>query len=249
MRFILGCPLSTRIVNMQSELDLSPLVEKSYASVTFLSVKCLHSPYPAPHFSAVIRTSLEPNACRLPLRPGGHNLINAVCNNLCDLDITVPEEAAIPGLPPWRVPLPIVTFTPTFKDVPPLLQKQLALETIAGVFTSVPAAPHIYVDGSVQADWSAACAMFSPTMEPPGEDEWLGRRLPNSSTSTFCELHGILDAVTLLFQRRVNGVIVCDSQSALSALSSPRPSCGRVVRDILYQLAIAHDASIVVFFM
>ncbi|KAG0719732.1 hypothetical protein GWK47_007122 [Chionoecetes opilio] len=91
--------------------------------------------------------------------------------------------------------------------------------------------------------------MFSPTMEPPGEDEWLGRRLSNSSSSTFCELHGILDAVTLLVQRRVNGVIVCDSQPALYALSSPRPSCGRVVRDILCQLAIAHDASLVVFFV
>ncbi|KAG0728461.1 hypothetical protein GWK47_032401 [Chionoecetes opilio] len=248
MRFILGCPLSIRIVKMQSEFDLPPLVERIYANVTYLSVKCLHSTYPAPQFSAVIRTSLDPDAPRFPLRPGGHNLINAVCNNLRGLDITVPEEAAVPGLPPWRVPLPIVTFRPTSKDVSPLLQKQLPLETIAGVSTSVPAAPHIYVDGSVQADGSAACAMFSPNMDPPGEDEWLGRRLPNSSSSIFSELHGILDAVTLLVQRQVNGVIVCDSQSALYSLSSPRPSCGRVVRDILCQLAIAHNASLVVFF-
>ncbi|KAG0715217.1 hypothetical protein GWK47_012455 [Chionoecetes opilio] len=234
---------------MQSELDLPPLVERIYANVTYLSVKCLHSPYLAPHFSAVIKTSLDPKEPRLPLRPGGHNLINAVCNSLRGLDITVPEEAAVPGLPPWRVLLPVVTFTPTSKDVSPLLHKQLALETITAVSMSVPAAFHIYVDGSVQADGSAACAMFSPTIEPPGEDEWLGRRLPNSSSSTFCELHGILDAATLLVQRRVNAVIVCDSQSALYALSSSRPSCGRVVRDILCQIAIAHDASLVVFFL
>ncbi|KAG0713837.1 hypothetical protein GWK47_015301 [Chionoecetes opilio] len=123
MKFILGCPHSTRIVNMQSELDLPPLVERIYANVTYISVKCLHSPYLAPHFSAVIRTSLDPDAPILLLRPGGHNLINAVCNNIRGLDITVPEEAAIPGLQSWRVPLPIVTFTPTSKDVPPLLQK------------------------------------------------------------------------------------------------------------------------------
>ncbi|KAG0715185.1 hypothetical protein GWK47_012528 [Chionoecetes opilio] len=243
MRFILGCPLSTRIVNMQSELALPPLVERIYANVTYFSVKCLHSPYLAPHFSAVINTSLDPDAPRLPLRPGIQNLVNAVCNNLRGVAITVPEEAAVPALPPWRVPLPIVTFTPTSKDAPPLLQKQLALETIAGVSTSVPAAPHIYVDGSVQADGSAACAMLSPTMEPPGDDEWVGRRLPNSSSSTFCEFHGILDVVTLLVRRSMNGVIVCDSQSALYALSSPRPSCGCVVQDILCQLAIAYDAS------
>ena len=88
--------------------------------------------------------------------------------------------------------------------------------------------------------------MFCPTMEPLMEDEWLGRRLPNSSSSTFCELHDILLAVTLLVRRRVNGIIMCDSQSALYALSSPRPSCGRVVQDILCQLAIALDTSLVV---
>ena len=147
MRFILGCPLSTRIINLQSELDLPPLVERIFANVTYFSVKCLHSPHLAPHFSTVIRTSLNPDAPRLPLRPAGHNHVNAVCDNLRGLNINVPEEAAIPGLPPWR--LPVVTFTPTSKDAYPLLQKQLALEDIASVSTSVSAAHHIYVDGSV----------------------------------------------------------------------------------------------------
>ena len=76
------------------------------------------------------------------------------------------------------------------------MQKQLALETIASVSTSVSAAHHIYVDGSVQTDKSAACAMFCPTMKSSVEAEWLARKLPNSSSSTFCELHGILLAVT-----------------------------------------------------
>ena len=244
MRFILGCPLSTRIVNMQSELELPPLVDRIYANITYFSVKCLHSPHLAPHYSAVIKTSLTPDAPRLPLRPGGRNLVKAVCDNFCALNLHIPEEEAVLDLPPWRIPLPAVTFTPTSKDVHPILKKQLALETITGVSSSIPDAHHIYVDGSVQADGSAACAMYSPTMEPPVEDGWIGRRLPNSSSSTFCELHGILDAVTLLVRRRVNGVVVCDSQSALHSLSSPRPSCSRVVKDILCQLAAAYDASL-----
>ena len=239
MRFILGCPLSTRIVNMQTELNLPPLVERIYANVTLFSVKCLHSPHLAPHFSAIIRTSLDPDAPGLQLRPGGRNLVNAVCDNLRDLDINVPEEAGVPALPPYRIPLPTVTFTPTSKDAPLLLQKQLALQTIASVSTLVPVVHHIYVDGSVQADGRAACAMFCPTMEPPAGDEWLGRRLPDSSSSTFCELHGILDAVTLLVRRKENGIIICDSQPALHALSSLGTSRGRVVRDILCQLGTA----------
>ena len=91
--------------------------------------------------------------------------------------------------------------------------------------------------------------MFSPTLEPPEGDEWLGRRLPNSSSSIYCELHGILDAVTLLAQRRLHGVIVCDSQPALHALSSPRPTHGHIVQDILHQLAIVQEASNTVSFV
>ncbi|XP_076042081.1 uncharacterized protein LOC143025983 [Oratosquilla oratoria] len=128
----------------------------------------------------------------------------------------------------------------------PALQKQLALETIDSVSSKIPAAHVIYVDGSVQADGRAACAMYSPTLQPPVEAGWIGRRLPVTSSSTFCELHGILDAVTYLVDCNVNGVIVCDSQPALHALSSPRPNYYRVVQAILTQLAVVHEASMAV---
>ncbi|XP_076054492.1 uncharacterized protein LOC143033183 [Oratosquilla oratoria] len=68
MRFILGCSLSTRVVNMQLELNLPPLVERIYAIVSYFTVKCLHYPNLAPHFTDVIRASLGPDAPRLPLR-------------------------------------------------------------------------------------------------------------------------------------------------------------------------------------
>ncbi|XP_076039246.1 uncharacterized protein LOC143039200 [Oratosquilla oratoria] len=247
MRFILGCPPSTRIVNMQSELGLPSLVERIYANMAILSVKCLRSPYLSPNFTATIRASLEPDSApRLPLRPGGRNLVTTVCNTLRNLDIHVPEETVEPDLPPWRISLPNVTFTPTSKDDLPALQKQLALETIDSVSSKIPAAHVIYVDGSVQADGRAACAMYSPTLQPPVEAGWIGRRLPVTSSSTFCELHGILDAVTYLVDCNVNGVIVCDSQPALHALSSPRPNYYRVVQAILTQLAVVHETSMVV---
>ncbi|XP_050705772.1 uncharacterized protein LOC126991114, partial [Eriocheir sinensis] len=51
--------------------------------------------------------------------------------------------------------------------------KQLSLEAIASVSASVPAAHHLYVDGSLQADRSAACAVFSPTVAPPGDGNML----------------------------------------------------------------------------
>ncbi|XP_068213220.1 uncharacterized protein [Palaemon carinicauda] len=178
---------------------------------------------------------------------GAINLVRALCENLRHLDIGVPEQAVIQDLPPWRVPIPAVTFTPTSKDAHTSLQKQLVMETISKVSISVPAGHHIYVDSSVQADGSAACGMFSPTLESP-EGGWHGRRLSNSSSSTYCELQGTCDAVTLLV-RNVTGLVICDFKSALQPLTSSRPSCGRVVRDTLCQLAATYNASLVLFFM
>ncbi|KAG0725001.1 hypothetical protein GWK47_039433 [Chionoecetes opilio] len=72
---------------------------------------------------------------------------------------------------------------------------------------------------SLQPDGSAGCAVYSLDVAPP-EGGWVGRRLPNLSSSTYCELQGLLLAVSLLCQRRLNGVVMCDSQSALSHLIS-----------------------------
>lgn len=249
MRFILGCPASTRTVNMLCEIKLTPLVDRIYANVTYSSVKCLHFPHLAPHYSNVILAALNPDLPRPLLRSGGRNLVRVVCADFRRLAIDVPAAEVAPGLPPWRVPLPIVSFTPTSKAAHPLLQKQLALEAIESVSASVPSAHHLYVDGSLQADGRAACAVFSPTVEPPGVDGWVGRRLPDFSSSTYCELNGLLDAVTLLTEKRLNGVIICDSMSALHALSSSRPSYDHVVQVILCRLANARDHALVVSFL
>ena len=121
----------------------------------------------------------------------------------------------------------------------PVLQRQLALETIAALSSSVPEAHHVYTDGSVQADGRAGSAVFSPDTDlPPGG--WVGSRLPDSSCSTFCELYGILDAVSLLSQRGLSGVVIilCDSKSALLALSSAKPTCPHVVLRIISFFAL-----------
>ena len=44
-------------------------------------------------------------------------------------------------LPPWRIPSVDVTFTPITKDTHPILQKQVALETVASVSPSIFAIP------------------------------------------------------------------------------------------------------------
>ena len=77
----------------------------------------------------------------------------------------------------------------------------------------------------------------------------VGRRLPKSLSSTYCELDGLLDVVTLLNERGLNGLVICDSKSAMYALSSPRPAYDIVVQNILCRLASARDSALVVSFV
>ena len=100
----------------------------------------------------------------------------------------------------------------------------------------------------MQADGRAGCAVFSPNTEPP-EEGWVGRRLPAHSSSTFSELHGVLDAVSLLCQRSLNGVVICDSQATLHTLTSASRVCRHLVNRILTDLTLAHDRSLVIKFV
>ncbi|KAK7075144.1 hypothetical protein SK128_006540 [Halocaridina rubra] len=55
---------------------------------------------------------------------------------------------------------------------------------------------------------------------PPGG--LVSRRLQSSLSSVSCKMHGLLDAINLLLCIRSNGLVICNSQSALCALSSPK---------------------------
>ncbi|KAG0716294.1 hypothetical protein GWK47_010036 [Chionoecetes opilio] len=194
---------------MQTELKLPPITERIHSNVSYLTIKCLRSPRLAPHYSRVIRTDLGPPSPIPRIQPGGRTLIKTVCSLLLRLNVTVPEEVFVPGPPPWLAPVPAVRYTPTSKAALPVLQRQLALEAIEAASSSVPVSHRVYTDGSLQSDGRAGSAVFSPDMEPPGGG-WVGRRLLACSSSTFCELQGVLDAVTLLCQRGLNGVVTLD---------------------------------------
>ncbi|XP_068246218.1 uncharacterized protein [Palaemon carinicauda] len=223
MRFILGSPASTRIVNLQHELRLPPLVERIYSNVTYFSIKCLYYPHLSPHYPNIIRTSLDLDAPRPQLHQGGRTLVSTVCSSIRGLDINILAENVDHGLAPWQTPVLAISYTPVSKTDLPQLQQQRALETIDRLCSSLSVVHHLYTDGSLQQDRSAGCAVFSPLLEPPPEG-WTGHRLPKSSSSKYCELHGLLDAVILITRTRNNGFIICDSQSALQALSSHKPA-------------------------
>lgn len=90
MQFFLGCSASTRIVDKLSEVNLTPFVDSIYKSVTYCSIKCLHFPHLAPHYTHVIRAILNLNTCKLQLRPGERRFVGMVCVHIRTLAIDVP---------------------------------------------------------------------------------------------------------------------------------------------------------------
>ncbi|KAG7178277.1 hypothetical protein Hamer_G023627, partial [Homarus americanus] len=138
--FILGCPTSTRRVNKQTEHNLPSLVKRTYA----MSPASVSNVFTFPTLPPIILMSLAPPLTHIHLGLYfGQNL-----------DIDTPVAEVDHDLPPWRIPCPALTFTHTSKADPPLLQKQLALETIHRVSTSIPVVHFLYTDGSLQADES-----------------------------------------------------------------------------------------------
>ncbi len=122
---------------MQSELRLPPIVERIYSNVARLTIKCLHLPHISPHYSQLIRTSLQPNS-RLPaILPAGLALSRSVSFVLRNLNLDVPVADVPPGPPPWLLPEPKVSYTPTSKSDLPSLQLQMALQHVETVTSSV----------------------------------------------------------------------------------------------------------------
>ena len=195
-----------------------------------------------------MQTTLPPHS-RLPaILPAGRTLIRTVSSVLRSLDMDVPVADVPPGPPPWLLPTPEVSYTPTSKSDLPSLQLQLALEHVATVTSAVASPCRIYTDGSLQPDGAAGGAVFSPDLLPP-PGGWVGRRLRDYSSSTLCELYAILDAVSLVCQRGVHAVIVCDSKPALQSLSSVRPAHSPVVLRILSFLSLLRHPDLTVLFV
>ncbi len=84
-------------------------------------------------------------------------------------------------------------------------------------------------------------------MAPPDRG-LVGCRLRDHSSSTLCEVHAILDAVSLACQRGVNAVIVCDSKPALQSLSSIRPVYSTVVLQIILFLSLLRHRDLTILF-
>ena len=137
---------------MLSELHLPRLIERIHSNVTYFTVKCLNFLHLSPHYSQVIRTSLQPATRWLR----SSKLSHLSCNVWTSMFLWQTYSFRLhPGCcQSWQ-------FT-TCKVHPPVLQTHLALDAIATISYTTNTPHHIYTDGSVQVDGTARCNLFTP---------------------------------------------------------------------------------------
>ncbi|MPC91454.1 hypothetical protein E2C01_086492 [Portunus trituberculatus] len=85
------------------------------------------------------------------------------------LNLDVPIADVPPGPPPWLLPIPEVTYTPTSKSDLPSLQRQLALQHVETVTSGVAPPCRIYTDGSLQPDGAAEFAQLFSSLYSDAE--------------------------------------------------------------------------------
>ena len=94
MRLILGCAMSTRRLNMLSELHLPPLIERIHSNVTYFTAKRLHFPHFSPHYLQVIRTSHVSTAARWPRSHQNCLISAATSGHQCSCGQLIPSTSA-----------------------------------------------------------------------------------------------------------------------------------------------------------
>ena len=239
MRIILHCPMTTRIVNMLHELNLSTVTDRVHMLGTSFGAQCLaHFPSPAPAFtSKLVDITADHTKLQHVKKMHGCGLENWLRRIRCTLcpilhlvgrdpdsikdEITSPIPAD--AMPPAWVRQPInIYFTPHNKSQNQLCAQTRAsiLETLSETAKEFPSPPiQMYCDGSLLQNGRAGAAYIAYDAGVPIRN--YSHRLPNWSSSTHCELSAINSALSYLITEKISGVIVTDSQAALALVRNP----------------------------
>ena len=255
MRIILGCPTSTRIVNMLSELNLPTLTENINKTVAIFGIKILQNaqthcnlcprqldnhttPYTTRNMNHTTSTSIMLHCYidhyeeTVPEHRHVAKFITQIGKEIRKHAITVnPNKTHTRPHPPNYNAKAHVSY-PTF----PLhlnkvtetanMFKMLSLEHIGKTLHNYMCNPQqvtvIYTDGSLLT--STGTAGYALVIyKPGGERETKSLPLPRWSSSTYCELQALAEAVNYATKIKQNTLIISDSMSALQSINSIKP--------------------------
>ena len=240
MRLILGCPMSTRIVNMRLELKLPTLTERIKSVATMFGVKCVKQPSNSPKFSNDLTQALSTPDDGVR---GRNNCFwkwfRTTYLTIKQLNIPIVKDEPGPVICPWdNIHISIHYTKGTKKDHTTTFLKQIVLETIDTIKAQLPPNSKIaYSDGSLQSCGRAgsACEIYAEHLCIFNASY----RLQNWASTTQSELVGIHTAVEYLVANECHGLIISDSKSALASLNSSGPECSQIVNKIKLHLITA----------
>ena len=253
MRIILGCPVTTRVVNMLCELRLTTLTDHIRKTAAIFGIKVLQNAqlhcilYPRQTDSHIPSCSLRDMNHTTSISAILHNyiyhhnsrehtqtanFIKQIGKEIRKHNITISSNAC-PTLvnPPNNNAKAYISY-PTFQlhhnktAAAVNVLRALSLEhidmTLQSHFSNPQQVTIIYTDGSLlTSTGKSGCALV--IYKPGGERETRSLALPRWSSSTYCELQALTEAVQYAKTNRKNTLIICDSQSALQSINSSNP--------------------------
>ena len=242
LRIILGCPMSTRIVAMQHELSLAPLVDhikqvaiiygvklaKSHVNTEFrLDSELQHSPTAPAILKSMIKGEILYDSNKHPkifkliasgVRKHNVNLFTEIDNGR-DIIINPTErisaEIHFPQLPSKSDNHPIVQRTSWLESLESTLDKNFS-----GLYPI-----RIYTDGShISKTGKSGCGLIVYD-SPVGNEIFQGSvSQPKWTTNNECETLGLKLGVRYAVSAKRNALLICDSKGALLSLNSGKPS-------------------------
>lgn len=252
MRLILGCPTTTRIVNMRKELHIPSIPDRVRTLAATLSAKCIKQPHLAPHFTALLQNQLQPCPIQPPmtLSRDCRLVIKKASQLLTGFNTPISGPPSEPAPQPWKVVPAQIQHTqlPSGGPHSQTVLQGITLATINAVHASLPAGSLVaYSDGSLQASGGAGCGC----QVYRGQDciSTTSDRLSNWTNTTLSELVGIQRAVEYLVRHSQHGLIISDSKSALNSLHSARSVHPSTVNSIKSSLIRAHGQSLTIKFL
>ena len=249
MRLILGAPMSARIVNMRTELNLPSIYERVLYINTTFGVKALREPVYFTKFQRQLKLKItQPHH---QLEPG------TLCSGTwlqsmssCVLRLNIPIDKILRGrtIPPWKIRNMDVHYinVPKKDSVPGTLIKQYALANIDDHLETVGEVYLCYTDGSLQLWGPAGCACVVYKYDVIQYQNSI--RIHDWASTTQAELAG-MHLATEFLQSKGSGVIFCDSQSALQAMNSFGNSPDKIVTDIRLNVLRASRSNFVIHFI
>ena len=244
LRIILGCPMSTKVLNMRKELGI-PSVKDRIIEVNLMIALRLLRGDPDNIVSLKLLECMNHGTTESKWIQ-----TTATHMKMFGLDHLYKVETQQRFLPPWRT-VPFDITIPTYPPKKLIIQsiylqhtaKLRALEHIHTLQTDDNITQTIYTDGSLNTACGRAGSAIVVT-QPDGNIIEKGVRINNWASTLQTELVAILTAIKFIETTVTDSLIITDSLSSLLALGTLDSGCHDLVSEARHKYACLVDRGV-----